>query len=210
MAQVTIYASLAGGVRRYSGGSTFAGLHDGAGTDLVNGGFNPTIGTDASSNQYTQIARGFLVFDTSSLPDNATITAATLSIYITGSQNQLGGSINVYKGTLANAASIATGDYAGTVANTTAHCDTAKTYAGVSTSAYNDFALNASGLANISLTGNSIFGLRDVKDAANTAPTWQSSKQDFISYQIQSDANKPKLVITYSVPSTGAFVLNFV
>jgi hypothetical protein len=48
---------------------------------------------------------------------------------------------------------------------------------GWTTAAYNDFTLNASGIANVSKTGNSKFGWRFTEDIDNSSPTWVSGAQ---------------------------------
>jgi len=66
---------------------------------------------------------------------------------------------------------------------------------------YNDFVLNAAGLAAISLTGVSEFGIRNANyDVPDLAPAWGSGNAEtyLLAYASeQGEGFKPKLVITY-------------
>lgn len=106
------------------------------------------------------IERLFLYFDTSSIPDTATITDAYLEIFkIAGHSNQ---ELSVYEGTQANLLTKEDFDSFGT------------TLLGESTGGilgYRKILLNSSGLALINKTGYTKFCLRNKAfDAANLAP----------------------------------------
>ena len=72
----------------------------------------------------------------------------------------------------------------------------------MSTDQYNDFALNASGLSNISKTGVSKFGLRLTQEIAGD-PTWVSEATNSLRFQAADGANAPKLIVTYTKPEGG-------
>jgi hypothetical protein len=114
------------------------------------------------------IYRSALFFDTSSLPDTAVITSATLSLYgfIDGSGTDF--DITVVNGTLLNDPLVA-GDYGYLGTQTTS--GGALNTTGFSTSGYNDIPLNAAGVGWISKTGMTQFGLRSSRDIAATAPS---------------------------------------
>src|SRR5207249_11810531 len=82
---------------------------------------------------------------------------------------------------------------------------TAITYAGWSTSGYNNFQLNAGGLAAISTTSIAKFGTRDaLYDVANSAPPWTPGQASYsVAYYADQagTSQDPKLtVITNTGP----------
>lgn len=153
--------------------------------------------------------RFFALFDTSPLTAGATISAATLSLFgeATNTSDDSGGAVavaaNIYSSSPASNNNLVTGDYS--QVGTTAY-STNIAYASWSTTAYNDFVFNASGLAAISKTSISKFSARDaVYDVANSPPP--TAAGSFTSMgsntaDASGTANDPKLVITYSLPST--------
>jgi hypothetical protein len=168
---------------------------------------NPVrIASAGGANTWSDLQRSIFLFDTSSLPDDATIISATFSVYGLAKADTFAPAIapdvNVYSSAPASNTALAAGDYDSL--GTTAFCDTPITYAGFNTAGYNDFSLNASGLAAINTTGVSMFGLRNAcYDAAGVAPTWSASHvASFTTYfadQALTDKD-PKLVVTYEVP----------
>ena len=70
---------------------------------------------------------------------------------------------------------------------------------------YNNFALNASGLAAINKTGITKFSLRIVSDIDNVEPTWSSGNDavfDISEADETGTTQDPKLVIEHSVAIT--------
>lgn len=210
MATLTVYCvagantGLDSNCYRYSDPSTWADIHDnadGTGTTVSNASFYAAlVQSSTTSNRWAEIDRGFYLFDTSALPDNANISSATLSLY--GSSKADTGSwspsINIYSANPAATNNIVNADY--DQVGTTPY-STAITYANWSTTGYNDFALNATGIAAISKDGITKFSSREVTyDVANTAPTWASNKvASFTIYTADNgDAYRPKLVINYT------------
>lgn len=159
-----------------------------------------------TTNQFNFWRRGFFTFDTSALGSGATINSATLSIYGMSKADDasFAPNSNVYGFTPAAANDLSNGDYLNY--QTTAF-STAISYASFSTSGYNDFALNASGIANISKTGVSAFSwLNTNYDVANSAPTWSSNNgAAFAIFWADNGSNEPKIVIDYTpAVNTGA------
>src|SRR5439155_8215333 len=129
-------------------------------------------GTVAST--YSNLFPAIFLFDTSSLPDSDVISSSTLSLYgqSKADGNSSAPNVNIYSSAPASNTGIANGDYDSLGATA---FSTAITYAGWSTSGYNNFQLNASGLAAISTTSIAKFGTRDaLYDVANSAPSWTS------------------------------------
>ena len=163
---------------------------------------------DTVTDKWRRIFRGFFLFDTSALPDTDTISSAVLSLYGSGKDDALSNTPNVdiYTSTPASNTALVAGDYAqvGSVSQT----GTAITYAGWSTSAYNDFTFNATGIGNVSKTGVSKFATRNVNyDVANVAPTWGSAGEYnliCISADTAGTSTDPKLVVVHSAAGGAA------
>lgn len=161
---------------------------------------------DNVSNQWRIQDRGFFLFDTSALTSGATISAATLSLYVhiltaptdaTASKREL----RVVSSNPASNTGLTGTDYATIGSTEFGHI----TYGSVSIDAYNDVSLNASGLSNISKTGISKFGTLSGADMDNSAPTW--ALFDVLAYQIKfaeasGTSTDPKLTVTYTTLTT--------
>jgi hypothetical protein len=185
-------------------GVAWATIHDNTVANLVRddtavGESYADVRADTTTNKWRTIARSFFLFDTSDIDDGDDITAATLSLFGSAKTTTLATSINIYSSAPGANNTIATGDYDSL--GTTAF-STKITVGNFNTAAYNDFALNATGLADISKTGISKFGTRDAEfDAPNTEPTWASgvygSCRGYMADQTGTD-NDPKLVVTHA------------
>lgn len=142
------------------------------------------------------IFRSAFLFDTSSIPDTDSITSATFSLYGTGSASEDvdTDSVSVVASTPASNTAIALGDFD---QFGTTKLATDITIASWNTGAYNDFTLNASGLAAISKTGITKLGARTAKDISATTPTGENYV--FTHYADQTGTtNDPKLVVVHA------------
>ncbi len=196
--------SVDGYVIRQTSGETWAAMQGGAGnavSDTANifdfvGGFS----TDIDANEWKKLSRSIMLFDTSGLPDTATISAATLSLYCYEKNSGIGTpALNIFSSNPASNTALVAADY--TTLGTTAFA-TAITFANISTTGYNDFTLNATGRAEISLTWVSRFGCRESNyDAPNSAPAWVEDTSSFVrAYTSEKGTGyQPKLVVTYSL-----------
>lgn len=162
-----------------------------------------TIGTSmvgvyqASVSPYNYyIWRSFLYFDTSAIPDTATITAATLYLYGSSKQVLDDSNINIlnpisstYPHDPMQATDYNKDDYGTTSGG-------AILGSAWSTSGYNAINLNATGLTWISKTGYTKFALRNGFDIAGTFTfnSWVA----FYTYE-QGVGFRPKLDITYTI-----------
>lgn len=162
------------------------------------GEFVQAIAT-TSSNVWSQMIRGCFQFDTSAIPDDSIIDAATLGIYVTSvNQTITGQSVGIVSAPIATPETLQAGDYQ-TMGTT--QLATALTIADLTTGAFNTWTLNASGLATISLTGASQFGTRLVSDITNSSPTWVSGGDGSVSCRWHTTAggvSKPVLTVTFS------------
>lgn len=140
-----------------------------------------------------RINRAFLLFDTSPIRNGAQISSATLSIYKndTAIQNADTSSACLVASTPASDTDLVVGDY-DQVGTTRLATDIA--YSTISTGAYFTFTLNATGIAAISKTGITKFGVRDKRDLDNSAPTGSNS---ITCVSADSATNKPYLTVNY-------------
>jgi RHS repeat-associated protein len=118
-------------------------------------------------NNWGDIYRGFFLFDTSAIGTD-TVSSATISIYGYGKNDEsptVSPDINIYSSNPASTNNVVTGDH-DQVGTTT--MSSSISYSSWSTSGYNNFALNSTGIANINKTGISKFGTaNDNYDTAN-------------------------------------------
>ncbi|MBI5732627.1 hypothetical protein HY967_01565 [Candidatus Jorgensenbacteria bacterium] len=204
-----------GFVRRSGVDQTWADVISGAGTTAgVSDTQMPASGDLASltTNQWAANYRAIFTFDTSPIGTDD-IASSTFSLYGYAKASAVGNTPNldVYAATPAAVNNLAVADY-GQVGSTSLS-DAPISYNSFSTTGYNDFALNATGLANINKTGVSKFGTRSANYdvGASTPPSWNADGVDSLRvYFADNGSNQPKLVVVHSEATTGAaFLLNF-
>ena len=203
-------ASCDGIVGRDTANEAWATIRDTAGNwvnDTVNDYAWGNLIQSGVSSGWMNFLRTFAFFDTSSIPDTDVIDSAILSIYGTSKTDahNCTPDVGVYGTTSTGTTALANADYQKYLS--TAFSSTIS-YANWSTAGFNDFALNADGLANISKTGLSRFCIRNVKhDVANTEPSrggnnLQSATKGYFADQTGT-SNDPKLVVVHSSPVVG-------
>lgn len=138
--------------------------------------------------------RGFFVFNTASLDDDCIITAGTLSI-AGYSYNET--SVSVQKGTQGD--TLDTGDFSSFSGS---YYDYVSSWA---LGSYNDFTLDAQGLADISKTGNTYYCTREyAHDYVDSAPAEGFAYRSGCYFSENTDVTyDPKLVVEYT---TGLFI----
>ena len=148
--------------------------------------------------------RSFFPIDTSALPDNASISAASLFLY-TASYNadEDGQNFCLVQATQASVTQLTTDDYdeCGALNNPTEGAARIPTPA--TTEVWNEFVLNTNGIEWISLTGYTKFGVRSSLDVDNIAPTGYNSTD----FQTSESDYDPYLEVTYE--TAAAAVINF-
>ena len=210
----TVYStpgtSVSGYVVRTGVSESFATIRAGegrsSGYDSGFQGIQIRLISTAGANLYGSLFRGIFLFDTSSLNDGATLTAASIGIYGSGKSANLGAfEVDIVSATPESNTVLANGDYANL--GTTPFSSVA--YASLSNAAYNTFSLNASGIATISKTGISKFGGRLNWDTDNSfTGTWYSSCDSRIMFEdggTFGTTSDPKIDITYTLPNTTNF-----
>lgn len=197
-----------GTVQRTGVDQTLADIRAGAGTGHDDTGTvaDIRISNSTTTNQFRLLYRYIATFDTSSLPDDTTILSASFYFYPTLRLNELSGEASdnsrlvLVASTPAADNDLANADYA--QLGTTSFGESAK-QDGISDSQYNEIALNASGLAAISKTGNTKLGLVLKWDFGNTTTglTYSSEGRQGTTIATADDStstHRPYLRIVYS------------
>jgi hypothetical protein len=158
------------------------------------------IWANSTTNHYQVMRCGIILFDTSDLTSEASIDSAILSLYkVSGGDGFGRNTVGIVGSTPASNTELAVTDYANL--GTTRYA-TDILITDITTNAYNDWTLNATGISNISKTAVTKLGTRSGRDIDNSAPTWGSGTvtwTDISSADQTGTAEDPKLVVTYSV-----------
>ena len=162
------------------------------------------------SNQFTDIWRCIMNFDTSSITAGATITAATLSLYVNAGYNYGVGlgdtSVHAVSATPASTANVVNGDLSQLGSTSFGNFASINALSGGS---YNIMTLNASGIAAINKTGITSLGLKLGWDIAGSfTGTWGSflfTGAGFFTAD-QGTNFAPVLTVTYSKGNTSSFL----
>lgn len=153
-------------------------------------------GTQAWVYDQCHIYRAGLFFDTSSLPDTAVATAATLSLNVDTDNSTTDFAVTVVDGSLLddplNAA-----DY-GELFGSTVGLGSANT-SGAVVDSYLDITLNSAALPHINVIGTTEFALRSAEDISGSVPT----DNEYILFKTSEEGTKPTLSITYTTTSGG-------
>ncbi len=198
--------SVDGYVARGSVDETFSTLRSGAGTGFQdsNTPIWVQIQSSVTTNQWAAVNRMIILFDTATLSDTDTIDSATFSLYVVSQENAFGGSpaLDLVDSNPASNTGLANADY-GNVG--TVLLASAKLFSNITSSQYNDWTLNSTGLSNISKTSVSKFGMRIDGDVTNTAPTtWASNTYQALqgfAADVAGTTQDPKLVVEHSAPT---------
>ena len=177
----------------------WATIHDSTGTGAQDSGGQIQhiyLRSSTTSNQWGNLYRSFYLFDTSPLSAGASISAATLSVWVASVTSQFGGAMGIVTTNPASNTALAAGDYT-TFGSVRQASDI--TITSLTTSSYNDWALNATGLGNISKTSITKFGSRTSFDIDNSPPAWASAQDSGVTADYAEGTNDPKLVVTYTV-----------
>ena len=192
--EATFYSTASDGELEWCDQPPYSAVHDASSGTVNAGSLRIRIGQLVYGSALC-IYRGGLFFDTSSLPDDATITSATLSLYGSDDQSGTDFDITVVDGSVLEDPMV-NSDY-GVLLPQTAGGGTFNT-AGFSTTGYNDIALNAMGINWISKTGTTKFGLRSSRDISATPPAGSEYVQIWANEK--GEGYRPKLVVTYTIP----------
>ena len=203
--------SVDGFVFRLSDNSTWADMHDGAGTHAIPSALigEIEIQDGTTDNTYRNIVRNPLLFDCSAIPDTDTVTSATVSLYGSSKTDALSitPTISIYTSTPASNTNLVTGDYNIASWGSTALANTIS-YASWSTTGYNDFTMTD--LTVISKTAVSKLGAREAAyDGANSPATTtnngapNSSIIEWIGADETGTSTDPLLTVVSGVAAAG-------
>jgi hypothetical protein len=186
-----------------------------------------TIDCEGGCTYFAYIYRSFLPFDTSSIPSDATVSAVSLSVYVTSTWDATNDSydyITVSTSTQATHTTLTTADYndAGpTTMNSTAELVSAgnrKDLTSISSSAYLTFDLDADGIAAVKVSGSAstcsatngitCLALREGHDATGNAPTIDAGANgiEHSTSEATGTSQDPYLTVTYTSPSSGVVI----
>ena len=176
-----------------------AAAGDFARTGGYSSGLETAFAWQGSGSTWQVLLRYIATLDASALDDAATINSAVWSVYGEAKRDPATATpiINLYGSTPAANNDLAGSDKANV--GSTAYA-TQIAWASLSTGAYNDFTLNATGLAAISKTGITKFAMREVTyDVGSTNPAFSTNETAFEirSADYTGTGSDPKLVIDY-------------
>lgn len=146
--------------------------------------------------------RGIFIFDTSVLPDAATVTAGAFRVKPSAAPYGSSGYIRLYgPATPASDTALVNDDFDQFGANVWSDD---LTITGFSSGVARDFTLNAAGIAGINLTGKTRFSARVSFDVTTTSPGADVTAGVLINYnEATNSADRPQLLVTYTVPGVG-------
>ena len=193
-------------------GPTWAGMRGGAGNSSADSATTDDVRIqNDSAGNWSDRRRLHFVFDTSSLPDNAIITAARFRFVATSKTDSFTDSISLVAGTTASSTALANSDFA--IANFGAKwaSDTTVSSLTADSSTYNNISLNATGLAGISVTGVTKIGMLSTFDKDDSEPSTSGVLEQTIVQVVMADngSEEPILEVTWEEPSGGGTAMFF-
>ncbi len=219
MAELTVYPEAGNGYCQCEqSGSSWANVQGETGetgvTTSVGSTINEAVGPARVNDTNYRLGRFFIPFDTSGLGVGAVVSAATLSVYIVGKDdddNDGDDWINVVQTTQAATGSLATSDYelCGDSIDDPTEGATRIDIGDITTSAYNTWTLNATGRGWIDVEGDTKLGMREGHDCLDNKPAVDGGRNilDVRTVAYADTTSDPKLIITYSedVEETAAY-----
>ncbi len=145
------------------------------------------------------VSRVYLPFDTSSLGTGATISDATLSVYVTAKTNQVNDGSDTIRVTQGSSTFGSFGFTSGA---------TSIDIGSITTSAYNTFTLDSTGRGWINKSGTTELGLRELHEISGSMSSSVAGNSITISTSEQTGTSQdPYLTITYSPASPPSRVM---
>lgn len=215
MAEMTFNPDTDGQLRRTAVDETWSTIRSSAGTAYVKpastGNF-AVLQDSATTSQYQALYRGIFIFDTSALSGLGTIyiTGATLELRGNSKTDEIGLSgeldLAIFSASPTTPGALEAADYSNI--GTTPY-SSAISYGDWNTSDWNIFTLNSLGIAAISKTSYTNFGIKfNYNDAGNHDPSVWSGSGDYSAMSgvwCGSATNKPILRVQYSDSPVGTF-----
>ncbi|WP_334392929.1 SpvB/TcaC N-terminal domain-containing protein [Bradyrhizobium sp. AZCC 2262] len=199
---VSIYAGTGDGHVIAAAKTTWALAHDAStGTSLNSTSTTFAVEADKSDNSGTRfhINRGYITFDTSSIPAGAVISAATLGLWVSAVSNTAALNLVIATSTQAATSTLATADFPRVGSATSSDVVHAPAASATST-----WTLNSTGIAAINIGTSTKFSIREQHDLNNLAATNTAVTSATFTSANGSASHRPVLVITYSTSSQAA------
>ena len=172
-------------------------------------GTTATVFTGKNASNQWKIERPFLPFDTSALPDNATITSASLTLTVSGKQNSFDDGrdyLTLVSASPSSSTTLSSSDFDNLTTTELIASAERKDITSLATGSPATFTLSPSGLATISPTGTSYLALREGHDLENVAPTGASATLangvTFAASESSGATSDPVLSVTYTLGGT--------
>jgi len=204
-----------GGVAVSGLNASFSTVRGSAGSsfDNTNVRLKVELSSSATTNQFSELGRAIIGFNTSSIPDKDKISSATLSLYGYSKNSNFSLGMVIDRCVPSSTSSLAASDFNISNWDEEEQATNRITNTNWDESGYNNFTLNTTGKENIIVDGYTWFGMRSDKDFDNNTPSWLNNHIGAI-YATSADqtgtSSDPKLVVVHSLASnTGAFFQMF-
>lgn len=166
-----------GALFRGADNTTLTDIYTGVGTSGDYGYNSVYLYPDRDTDKWWKAGRGVLIFDTSALDDSASISDAAVCFQRSQLYTTLGTDTNITITGFTIDGGINSADYDNF--NNVVYSNT-KNVTALSSGVYHCWNLTAPGIANISKTGNTGFGIMLGFDLFGQVPTWASNNRDKI------------------------------
>lgn len=202
-------APIDGTVRRTHAGESFTNIRGNTGTEARNTETDDAVillqANNTGATNWTAMGRSLVGFATGAvIGSGENVTSATLSFRGTTVSNHFSQSVVIDRNVPTNQAQLATGDYNLAEWDGVEQATNRIALSSWSTSGYNDFTLNATGISNIAKgSGNSWYGGRCSADFDNSSPspTNNFARAEAYFADQTGTTNDPKLVVVHEVAS---------
>lgn len=204
---LTVYAESYDGYTDAYNNGTYATAREswGANVSLNSAGTDTgamTLGQQKASTYY-DIYEAFLSFDTSSIPDDATIDSVVLSLWSLTDNSST--DFVIQARTLDFGNTLTVGDHvAGTTFNGLTLLASRSTSGGFTTGGYRDLTSEVAFLSAINKTGKTRMVLCSDRFAAGTAPT---QGETVVIDSSESSGNAARLVVAYTEAATSSYIV---
>ncbi|TAL48920.1 hypothetical protein EPN83_02815 [Patescibacteria group bacterium] len=203
------YLALSGSGCNSTQFNTVQGAASGNSVDFTSATRPGLISSGCTGGLAVRITRGFLAFDTSPLPDNAIITAATINVFVPSKANDVDDGNDfavVVQGRQASTNSLSNSDYnkAGNQVTAATELSDRLDLTALALNQYNTWSLNGTGLGFVSLTGVSKFALREGHDLLKAWPSYAPDQFNGFAAAMSEQTGTtqdPYLEVTYTLPS---------
>ena len=202
MPNVTFYPQDHGLTERTASGEAWGTIRAGAGTGVSKSGIVSLTATPNATSGWNKMSRYHFVFDTSSIPDTAVISSASISIWFSSYNLEASGGVIIHSASVGG--TVSSGDYPTYGAATSSR--KTSLFTGTGAGDANVFSI---GTGTVSLTGVSGFALLTYSDSTNSEPNLGQGGAfllpygnfDLYSGSYGTVGIRPQLTVSYTVPA---------